>query len=437
MHRALEMLRSGDWLTRERVRFAAAAIVVASLIGILSLVVTAHGAVDRLGRPLGTDFSSFYAAGTYVQDGDPTAPFDFVRQHAREQQMFGAATPFYSWFYPPVFLFIAAGLAKLPYIAALAVWQGITFALYFLAIRAIMLSSAAPPSDGIRNAGDSLWIPLAVAFPAVLVNLGHGQNGFLTAALLGGALVALERRPITAGILFGMLVYKPQLGLMLPIALAAGGYWRSIAASMATVVVLTGAATLAFGPQTWAAFFHSTSFARAALESGAIDWYKLQSVFAWARLWGAPIPLAYLLQGAATIGVGAALAWLWRGNAPFSIKAAALCLGAVLATAFVLDYDLLILAPAIAFVAIDGRGRGFLPWEKTALAALWLAPLVGRGLAQATLIPVGVPTMAAAFILLLRRAELDRSLPMAFAASSSTMAAAGKPRGHDIAAFEQ
>ena len=78
MGRTRDMLRSGAWLTRERTRLAAAALLVASVAGLLYLAVTAHGLIDLQGRPLGTDFSNVYAAGTYVLDGDPEAPFDPV-----------------------------------------------------------------------------------------------------------------------------------------------------------------------------------------------------------------------------------------------------------------------------------------------------------------------------------------------------------------------
>src|SRR4029077_18519158 len=184
------------------------------------MLVTAHGLVDVQGRPLGTDFASFYSAGTYVLEGNAQAPYNLARQHAREQAIFGAATPFYSWFYPPFFLFITAALALLPYGAAFVTWQVVTLVLYLLAIRAIV------PSPRLRREGrDAGASPrgsesrtellLAVAFPAVLVNLGHGQNGFLSAALFGGALAVLDRRPIVAGFLFGLLAYKPQFGLMI------------------------------------------------------------------------------------------------------------------------------------------------------------------------------------------------------------------------------
>jgi hypothetical protein len=126
----VQALRDGTWVTRERIRLVALAVLAASFIGFGWLVLTANGLSDRQGRPIGTDFSNVYAAGTYVLDGQPSVPFDWPSQHAREKEIFGAATPFYGWHYPPFFLFIAAPLALMPHPWALAVWQGVTFALY-------------------------------------------------------------------------------------------------------------------------------------------------------------------------------------------------------------------------------------------------------------------------------------------------------------------
>jgi alpha-1,2-mannosyltransferase len=379
-------------------------------------VATAKGGVDLQGRPLGTDFSNVYAAGTYVLEGNPDAPFDSVQQYAREQAIFGTATQFYGWHYPPYFLFVAAALALLPYGLALAVWQAVTLGLYLFAIRSILTASFGNRPSAIT----ADWLILALAFPAVLINIGHGQNGFLTAALLGGALLSLPRRPLVAGILFGLLAYKPQFGLMIPIALAAGGYWRSIAAAAATVALLTIATTLAFGPPVWHAFMVGAEFTRSVvLEQGDTGWHKIQSVFSWARMWGAPVPLAYGIQSVASLALAVATAWLWRGKAPYPLKAAALCLAAILATPYTLDYDMMVLAPAIAFLAADGMTRGFGPWQKTALAALWLVPLLARSFAQLTLVPLGVPVMLAVFVVVLRRAEPGVARPMAFSGASS------------------
>ncbi len=113
-------------------------------------------------------------------------------------------------------------------------------------------------------------------------------------------------------------------------------------------------------------------------------------------------------------GLVAALIGLWRSPTPYSLKAAAFCLATIIATPFTFDYDMMVLAPAIAFFAADGLTRGFDPWEKTALATLWLTPLVARTFAQMTLVPIGVPAMVALFVLLLRRSTFRFTLPMAF-----------------------
>ena len=174
----IETLRSGAWLTRERVRLVALAMLAASVIGVIFLIATSDGLNDRFGRPLGTDFSNVYAAGTYVLDGKPTAPFDPALQSARERAIFGTDTPFYGWHYPPFFLGLAALLALMPYWLALLVWQGATLALYLSSMRAILSETR----RRIGGAKSPLWLLLALAFPAVFINLGHGHNGFLTAA---------------------------------------------------------------------------------------------------------------------------------------------------------------------------------------------------------------------------------------------------------------
>jgi len=114
MQRFRALLRNGEWLTRERIRLVAGAVLVASLAGVAHLLATATGLNDYQNRPLGTDFSNVYAAGTLVLDGAPEPPFYPAQHHAREQAIFGAETPFYGWHYPPFFLFIAAALALLP-----------------------------------------------------------------------------------------------------------------------------------------------------------------------------------------------------------------------------------------------------------------------------------------------------------------------------------
>jgi hypothetical protein len=162
----------------------------------------------------------------------------------------------------------------------------------------------------------------------------------------------------------------------------------------------------------WTAFFASTKFTRTVvLEQGGTGWYKIQSVFSWVRMWGGGIALAYTAQIATMLALAAALVWLWRSSAAYPLKAAGLLIGSLLATPYSLDYDLMVLAPAIAYLSADGIARGFGAYEKSILAGLWTVPLVARSIPQATLIPLAVPMMLLALIFLLHRAKNECGAP--------------------------
>src|SRR5262249_11156010 len=150
---------------------------------------------------------------------------------------------------------------------------------------------------------------------------------------------------VLAGMLLGLIAYKPQFGLLIPLVLLATGRRRTFIAATLTVVALAAATFAAFGSEVWSAFFASTHLTRVeVLEHGSTGWHKIQSVFSMVRMWGGGIPFAYALQGAVTLALAAALTWLWRSNASFPLKAAALIIGAILATPYSLDYDFVVLA---------------------------------------------------------------------------------------------
>jgi hypothetical protein len=238
---------------------------------------------------------------------------------------------------------------------------------------------------------------------------------------MGFALVLLDRRPLVAGVLIGLLAYKPQFGLLIPLALIAGGYWRAFFAATVTVIVLALIVTLAFGVDVWTAFLASTHFTRTVvLEQGDTGWQKIQSIFSIVRMWGGSVPLAYAAQTMLTVAVALALIMLWRSRAAFALKAAALAVATLLATPYALDYDLMLLAPAIAFLAVNGLTRGFAPYEKTVLALLWLVPLVARSVAQATMVPLAVPLMLLCFTILLRRAMTESGIADSVRVSSAS-----------------
>ena len=402
---AWQNLRSGRWLTADRARAYSVILLAFYAIAVIGWIALSDGLIDRNGKPIGTDFASFYAAGSLALEGHAAGIYDMAAHYAREQQIFGAATPYYGWLYPPIFLLVAVPLALLPYAVALIVWQGASLALYLAVIAAIL---AKPRRDD--GAIARLWLPVAAAFPAVFVNLGHGQNGFLTAGLLGAALLSLPRRPLLSGILFGLLAYKPQFGLLIPVALLAAGQWRATISAGLTVVALMAVATLAFGTDIWWAFAASTETSRKLLlEQGDVGFEKLQSVFATIRMWGGGVPLAYWAQGAASVAAIGGLAWLWRNSADRDLKAALLMIATLLASPHALDYDLTILGPAIAFFVASSWSNGFRDFDISLLAAAWITPLLARGVAGLTGIPLGLIAIVALYALTMRHAMRDRA----------------------------
>lgn len=396
MNAVLKGLRSGDWLTRERMRGYALILIGAHLLAIIALVATSHNNIDYAGRPLGTDFSDVWTAGRMALQGRPTGIYDPALHHAMQQATFHRADiPFYGWHYPPFFLLIAVSLAWMPYALALVVWQGATLPLYLGAMRAIR--------------PEPMALLLAVAFPAVFINLTHGHNGFLSAALIGGAMALLPTRPWLAGVLIGLLAYKPQFGVFIPIALAVSGRWKTFFAAGLTVVVLAAATTAAFGIDIWRAFAANTAFTRqVVLEQGGAGFYKVMSAFAAVRMWGGPIPLAYAAQGVVTVFGAVGVAWLWRSGADPRLKGAGLMAACLIGTPYCLDYDFMILAPALALYAGYAWETGFRPWERSLLFAIYATPLFARGVAQYTLLPVGFASALGMFWLVLMRARGQR-----------------------------
>ena len=389
-------LRSGDWLTCARARNYSLILLGLTVLAIAGWVTLADGLVDRNGKPIGTDFSNVYAAGLLTWQGHPAEAYDPPLQHAAEKATFGGRdVPFYGWHYPPFFLLVAFLVASVPYAWGLSIWLAASFAGYLAAMRAIL-----PRPETILT---------AAAFPAVFTNIGHGQNGFLTAALLGGALHVLDRRPYLAGILIGLLTYKPQFGVLIPIALVAGGRWRTIGAAAIATACLLALSFATLGEGVWHAFAQSTTFTRTiVLEQGNTGWEKIQSIFSAVRMWGGSVQLAYAIQLALALALAASLARLWRSDAAFELKAAALSVASLLATPYVLDYDLVVAGIAIAYLARLGLACGFRDYEISLLAVTWLAPLLTRSVAQVTAIPLALLTLLTLYGLILRRAALDR-----------------------------
>jgi arabinofuranan 3-O-arabinosyltransferase len=316
------------------------------------------------GSGVQSDFVNVWAAGRLALAGHAAAAYDWPTHKLIEQSAVGHPFEgYFGWHYPPTFLFVAAALALLPYAAAYALWVFGTFPAYLVAIRAIV--------------GDRVGYLLAAAFPAVLANFIVGQNGFLTAGLVGGSLVLLRRRPLLAGALIGLLTYKPHMGLLFPIALAAGGHWRVFFTAAVVAALMAVASWAAFGTDAWQAFAGNIGHtSQAFLSEGWADFSKLQTAFGLTRMLGGGEALAWTIQIAAALLAAAAIVMLWHSRADDDIKAAALSTAAMLATPYLYTYDLVVLAVPLAFLFRLGRSRGFLPHEMTGIGTACLLLLI-------------------------------------------------------------
>jgi hypothetical protein len=312
--------------------------------------------IDSSGRFIHTDFLNVWAAGKLALDGQPALAWDWGIHKQVQVAMLGQSyVGDYAWHYPPPFLFIAMFLAHFSYAAGLVGWAAASFVPYMAMMRAVV--------------GQRFGLMVGAAFPVVLANTMAGQNGFLTAALLGGTLVLMPPRPILSGICLGLLSYKPQYGVLFPLVLIAASQWRTFFAAAVTTAALALMSWIAFGTDSWQAFFHwMPMFSQAFFTEGRATFFKLQSVFGLVRTMGGSEQLAWMLQWMMSGTVGVGVVMLWRSRADYALKAAALAAGTLLLTPYLFLYDMMVLAIPVGFLLRDGLAEGFRRGELGALA---------------------------------------------------------------------
>lgn len=322
---------------------------------LISLYFAHDWLVDADGHLIPTDFVNVWAAGRLALDGYPAQAWDWGIHKQMQVAMLGRDYPGdYAWHYPPPFLFIAMVLAQFSYTNGLVGWAAASFVPYLAMMRGAV--------------GQRFGLIVGAAFPVVLANTMAGQNGFLTAALLGGTLVLMPARPALAGICLGLLSYKPQYGLLFPLALIAASQWTTFLAAAVTTVVMALTSWLAFGAESWQAFFHwMPMFSQAFFTEGRATFYKLQSVFGLVRTFGGSEQLAWIFHWIVSGFVVAGTAMLWRSRADYALKAAALGAGTLLLTPYLFLYDLMVLAIPVGFLLRIGLAGGFRRGELAAL----------------------------------------------------------------------
>ena len=347
---------------------------------------------DSAGLGIPTDFVNVWTAGRLALEGQPALAWDWNIQKQTEVALLGQNfTGYFAWHYPPPFLFVASLLAHLPYAVAFIGWALVSLVPYLAMMRAIV--------------GRPFGLLLAVALPMAFSNVLVGQNGFLTAALIGGTIYLMPVRPILSGICLGLLSYKPQYGLLFPLVLIAASQWTVFFTAATVTLALALASWLAFGTESWLAFFHwMPMFSQAFLTEGQAPWWKMHSLFALVRTFGGTEALAWIFHWIFAGSVAVVVTLMWRSRVRYSVKAAALATGTLLTTPYLFMYDMMVLAIPVAFLLRMGLSSGFRAYELPALACA-LAMIMGFIL---TGMPLGFGATLIVAALVMRRASLWR-----------------------------
>ena len=354
------------WLfTQRRISLYASGTVVAYAVGLVARLFTHSWIFQADGKPSCIDFSHFWVSGTLAGSADPALVYNASAFSAARADLGGAnaCMVINHFVYPPTYLFFTYPLRLMPYPAAFAAWTVVTLLLYLVAIYLIVPRPIA--------------ILVALSPFPVFFNFFLGQNGFLLAGLMGLSLVVMERRPRSSGLLLGLLTFKPQIGVLFPFALLVSRKWRVVVGAIATSVVLIVASVVVFGYQGWPSFIHAVADRGSSLSPISQEFMRLESVYGFLWLAGISPPIAWTIQLAFAGAVAAVVCWVWARPLPHSLKAAALCSAAPLATPFVHGHDLCVLAIAVAFLVKDGLTRGFLPGDRSIMLFSWIVVFLG------------------------------------------------------------
>jgi arabinofuranan 3-O-arabinosyltransferase len=378
----------------------------AALIYLYDLLRQTHDHLTNgAGRPFGDDFINYWSGAYLAWHGRATEIYNPVAFHAFEQSVVGASLDGYRYSYPPVLLLLTAPLALMPYVPALLTWLAAGWYAFYRALRLAM------PGQGT--------LLFALAAPAVFINAVGGQNGTWTAALFGGGLSLLERRPLVAGGLLGLLIYKPQLGLLIPIALLAGRHWRAFMTAAMVAGLLLAVSAVGFGTDVWGDYVRNLAVLRhMILENGTGVWYRFVSVFVASRRLGAPVETAYLVQVMAGALAAVGVVLVWFRDAPAGIKNAVLVLSTCLATPYLQDYDLVFGALVVAWLwqcPVPNASNRVL---QISAGLLLLLPLVAAALAHLTGLALGPLFIAPLFVVALQMSFGARAAGLATSTAS-------------------
>lgn len=358
----------------------------------------------RGAMPLFTDYTSSYAASTVLRQMPAENVYIqrpmYEASRAAARAMYPGISDaqtrgvgFAPFMYPPTAFLTLAPLTYFPYLLSWFVWLGVTALPYLMVMRRLLPARLA-------------W-PLALAAPPAFFNIMYGQNGFLTGGLIALGLSQLIGRPWLAGLLIGLASFKPHLGILIPLALIAGGYWRAFSGAALTVVASIVLSVMLYGDTPWFAFIGTSIFHLQGFAVGAYNYRPMTSILATLQMAGVSLEDAYRWQLAAAVAMALLVAWVWRCGRrradTLGLQAAILCVATPLALPMVYLYDLVLLVPAVVWVWHDMRDHGARHGEQPLLFGLLAGLIAVKQLAASFGVQLGALLIVGLLLLALYR----------------------------------
>jgi hypothetical protein len=317
---------------------------------------------------IGADFVVFYSAAYSVLHGDPAALYGFSELKRVQAIVAAGQVRDYSWAYPPTYLFFLVPFGLLPLAAAVWTWS--------------IATSGAMAAAVYRLAPHPLSPVLAILFPANVINLMSGQNGALTAAILAAGLMLLPKRPIAAGLVLSLLVYKPHVTAIIPLALIVGGHYIAAAAMIAGVVVILGLSVAFFGFSTWEAFFshgaeHFDYVVKYVID-GRLPSFRFFTTFIGVLRATHDVAIAWAAHAVVAVAALALCLFVWRRSTDGAWRALALVATMPLVSPYSFDYDQVVMAIPFAMLAWRSWQAGVRATDGIVLTLIWIMPIVAE-----------------------------------------------------------
>jgi hypothetical protein len=340
--------------------FVVVLLVTPTFLAILMLVMV--GLVNELGLALFSDFSPFYLAGGLALEGRTSELYDPAQFFAASENVLGHREAWRPFWYSPAYLLLLLPFALAPLLLAVATWAGFNI----LTLGGCLLLGRV----------SKLQTLAVLLFPGTVFSVFQGQNGAIISGLLAAALLTLRSNPILAGFLLGLATIKPQMGLLIPVALLAAREWKVIASAAATTVLVVACSMGVFGIELW--FDHVDAILRADdyLAAGELPLPYMITVLSFARQLGFEHETAQLLQAVAFLCSAALVFRVWSTSSNERFKISVLIIATFLGTPYGYVYDLPLLGLLVVWWAAMVIERPAYRGEQFAVAFYWLLPFL-------------------------------------------------------------